>query len=235
MDLETREEHEGELEAILALLLAEARPAFERGDIQAQEKLKRDIEHKVADHLSVTFLIAALALADQTGTAPANLESRAAVWAGRRAESLASDMVENTARRVREAIDSGSADNLQYVFSPERARAVALTETTEAVKSGEFGFRDAAERGEVEDIAGETDIKTVLVPHWVHTERNVPGRHPCPQCEPLVGKPEWEWEQINPAAANGPPLHPNCDCSLSWEPMPEEYASRQFQKSLLNE
>ncbi len=86
-------------------------------------------------------------------------------------------------------------------FSEERARAIAVTETTGAVTAGEVGFI-----GELE-AAYDGYIESTSI--WI-TERD---ERVCPLCEPLDGKPGRIWREAWPS---GPPRHPICRCHLEW-------------------
>lgn len=157
----------------------------------------------------------------------ADIEQEAQAWAEQRAADLTAGYVQHTRDRLSAAQErlavappttsgdtladlqalrdrSRQADadlrlQLETILSRQRAMVAARTETTTATTGGE------------EFIGGRFDVEVpemVRLKIWRHRGA-IAGTHPCPLCAPLVGMSQNEWAAINPAAAGGPPLHPN--------------------------
>ena len=101
-------------------------------------------------------------------------------------------------RKLRKAIDD--------IFSPDRARSIAYTETTRAASAGGINFTNR--------LAGLTGQPWRII--WVTQE----DERVCWLCNPLDGKDQDTWRIAFP---EGPPAHPNCRCSLEYlVPKPAE-------------
>lgn len=125
------------------------------------------------------------------------------------------DRLKQASERLRKNIDplrpgpenvvayrDGVYETLNKITAPERAMTAAITEVTAATTAAESWF--------VKWVYDYSDY--VLLATWEHRapySAEGPG-HPCPICEPLIGKTQNEWAAINEDAVTGPPLHPNC-------------------------
>lgn len=146
---------------------------------------------------------------------PEDVAERANDWAEKRADKLGELWADHTRTRVIDVVAKSESEELtkddfedrfKPIFDRPRIGVVASTETTHGVTGGgDF----TAERFQ------EDNPDTNILKIWRHRERLVKGKHPCPLCAPLVGTSQNEWGAISPDAAQGPPLHPNCDCT--WE------------------
>lgn len=113
-------------------------------------------------------------------------------WASRKASGEAHLIVDTIRRRLLKGWEVGS------IFSPERAKAIAVTETTIAHTAGE--------------VAGINSAKQqhpTIMAYWQTSE----DEKVCPICDPLNDKPEYLWAHRLPM---GPPAHVNCRCFLDW-------------------
>jgi len=97
------------------------------------------------------------------------------------------------------------------IFGPARSEKVATFETGRAqTDAGEVWRRDQQAVG--------VRIKAI----WRHSRYRPKGHagaevKPCPICTPLLDQDESVWGLQAPS---GPPLHPNCDCFLEYQPIP---------------
>lgn len=101
-----------------------------------------------------------------------------------------------TAREINETtsqwVQEGKAD--EYVFSVDRAANVALTETNNAVNEG----------------------KAIAVKERGGKLRWKIGKKPCKECRALNGKVVRAGASfVRGAEVFAPPLHPNCNCTVS--------------------
>jgi hypothetical protein len=89
-------------------------------------------------------------------------------------------------------------DAKETIVQPHDTKREAITTITETQTNGETdGARKVEQQG------------TPLIAVW----RTEPGA--CEICAELEGTYPQYWKQV---AFNGPPVHPNCRCRLSWEP-----------------
>lgn len=138
-------------------------------------------------------------------TPPDEAELVGMEWAERRSKSLAGGFVEHSRdivnRLGQDATVADVRDRADQVFGRERAKRIAVTETTEAQ---EAGGSEGAKRSVVN-----------LLKIWSHSGTR-PARHsnaakqPCPLCSPLEGHSEGETMQMDGGAKI--PRHPHCDC-----------------------
>jgi hypothetical protein len=98
------------------------------------------------------------------------------------------------ARRQGTSIGLILLPQMSDMFGPARARGHATTETTRGTTAGEQ----------------HTMRRTKLVAFWRLGESK---SGPCPVCVKVAGLPEHKWPEY---ARNGPPLHHNCQCYLTW-------------------
>jgi len=80
-----------------------------------------------------------------------------------------------------------------FLFSEARSAMIARTELAAAQVAG--------------NVAAWKDSGVVAGKEWLTTEA------PCPLCEPLNGE-EVGLEESFSAGVDGPPLHPNCECTV---------------------
>lgn len=196
-DLAGRAEHEERLRAAIAAALAawESEPNDYRG-------LRLRVRDAAAEPLALTYIVAAEQLGsrlrpDSFSTPRADAEA----WAARMSAHVAAGVAEATQdalQRARQAGDAAAvASAIALLADPERARTIAITETTRAASVGELE--------EVERYEAATGLRVATV--WT-TEQD--GRV-CPICEPLDGLWRARWSREFPW---GPPAHPRCRCYL---------------------
>lgn len=107
------------------------------------------------------------------------------------------EIVNRLARRM--ASGEQIARNLiERLWSDERAKSIAITETTRGITAGETSGAEMYRR----------ETGKLLLPYWL-TERD---ERVCPVCGPLDNEPSTVWRH----RFNGPPAHPRCRCRLEW-------------------
>jgi hypothetical protein len=189
-------------------------------------EIEREQAAATSPTLAMIFLTAGAVLsaildrASRTRIDPAEVAQEALRYGQQRSLSLANGMAEVTRARLRDAATEvreapqGKAeadirrdfkDRVNRIFSPERAQSVGVTDTGFAARGG----GNLIIRRFEADNPGKSVLKI-----WRHPTRIVRGSSPCPLCAPLVGTSQDEWQGINPAAAQGPPLHPACQCEI---------------------
>ncbi len=134
---------------------------------------------------------------------------RAATWAAAHAGELIKGLDETTVNDIREAITAALlnpssprqtyAAVLEAVGDPDRAKAIARTESMRAVNAGR---REAWE---------EAEENGSLPPGMRRTWITAPAC--CDECETLEGATAPLDGQYPDPGGYGPPLHPNCRCS----------------------
>lgn len=251
-DLETRNDHEDEVAALILLYLRHIDFDLRDGVAPDWQEWSSRLSADLAPILATAFLLSASQLKQQFGlTATPALEQQAAEWAARQSQSLANGVATRTRAAVAEAEaallaeaeaaalaemraaqqamqDAASMEarlaaeaeiaaaqaalestieivqaqipaELEAVLGAERAEAIGITETTNAITEGESAAAS--------DIQGELGV--TLKPYWV-TEAD---DRVCPVCRPLHGRPRDEWWA---EYGSGPPAHPSCRCTLDW-------------------
>lgn len=174
------------------------------------ERLRTAVESAVLEHMERVSTEAAIRLAATLGVpameaALANAKAAAQQLATEHADKF----IERTQRWVAEILAKASRSEtaavaavaavtgMATVFSPSRASAIGVTQTTEAASAGEMNAARQMER----------DYGVQVIAYWVVDETS----NICPICSKCHGQPQEFWERYFP---NGPPGHPNCACSL---------------------
>lgn len=194
-DLATRTDHEEEVALLILLYLQELEDAIRVGDYPDFNAWTVQLQAALTPLLAATYLESAEQLASEQGGYLVDADDRARQWASQHAAWIAAVMA-STTRDNWQAADS--LDDLVWDFSPERAEAVAITETTEAISQGEhYGAAELAA------------LAIMLIPVWVTEEDD----RVCPICAPLNRERQNVWQGLFPT---GPPGHPNCRCHMQW-------------------
>jgi len=113
-------------------------------------------------------------------------------WASRKASGEAHLIVDTMRRRLLKGW------NVDAIFSPERAKSIAVTETTIAHTAGEVAAINSAKQQH-----------PTIMAYWQTSE----DERVCRMCMPLNDQPEYIWAHRLPM---GPPAHVNCRCFLDW-------------------
>lgn len=163
--------------------------------------LKRELINEIQPHLEKIQLDAIRAMYARYGDGPAPPHVKPN--ADKRASDLADDLIAVSKKRWAKMKKPRTPEDIKAWrkenFGNDRAKLIAITETTIANTAGEMiAWRALKKSGK--ELEG----------YWV-TERN-----PCPLCQAVSGEPSWVWRRSYPA---GPPsVHPGCRCSIAWEP-----------------
>lgn len=173
-----------------------------------QRQFATDFAVAIQPALRKTFTAAAAQTNRHTGehAGEEQLTSDAARWSEQFSQRLAEEIAAATQQRLDEATakageDPDAAQAIQAAaFSPERALAIGVTETTRAAVAGR------------ERIAALVLLLTGrrLEAYW-STSGNLNVCQEC--CAPLEGEPRAVWAEVAPG---GPPYHPHCECDLEY-------------------
>ncbi len=167
------------------------------------------LQRELTDALTPAYAQAAEAQAARLGLewTPEQIARDAAAWLLLRSSELVDLFIENTKQALSKLAQQAHTEDaaawtagLVMVFGETRAEAMAVTSVTEANTRGE---RDVVRRYEL--VTGST---VIAIWNTEHDDRV------CPICEPLDDQPEEVWQDDFPG---GPPAHPNCRCTLSYE------------------
>lgn len=168
--------------------------------------VKADLIREVLPVMYRVQLEAIRAMFARYGDGPAPPEAKP--LALERATAFANDLASVSIRRWKalgkKATAAEKADWYKQNFGRDRAKVIAITETTFAHQQGEeIALRYLRKKR-----------KKKLVGIW----RAEPGR--CKFCAKMDGKPEKYWRRYYP---KGPPSpHPHCQCHIEYELMDDE-------------
>lgn len=194
-DLASRTEHEEEVALLILLYLQELEDAVSAGLSVDLLVWTVRLQAALTPLLATTYLEAAEQLVGEHDGYLNDADERARQWASQQAAWVAQGMA-STTRDNLWLVDDPS--ELTWDFSHERAEAVAITETTEAISQGEhYGAAELAA------------LAIMLIPVWVTEEDD----RVCPICAPLNRERQNVWQGAFPT---GPPGHPNCRCRMEW-------------------
>ena len=163
--------------------------------------LKRELIDEIQPHLEKIQLDAIRAMYARYGDGPA--PPNVLPNADKRANDLADDLIAVSKKRWAKMKKPRTPEDIKAWrmenFGNDRAKNIAITETTIANTAGEMIAWKALKKS-------GNDLEA----YWV-TESN-----PCPFCLEVSGTASSIWKRSYPA---GPPSpHVNCRCHLSWEP-----------------
>jgi len=190
------------------------------------DEIQREQEEQLATAILLLLLAGdewtTLELGQQGVRTSAANPTSYALQAARQAQRSAANVVDTLrariTRRIEDALASpiGGVGNLRAtaarqavddVLTPARREAIATTETTGALTTGQ---RQAALRAAGDGAALTVDGHNVRIEMRWRTESD---NRVCPRCSPLEGQPEEVWSKVFPDGP-GVEAHPNCRCWL---------------------
>lgn len=174
------------------------------------QKVQKETEEQIFLLLLLIFTAASIQHQPADGFAQfqtEEVERFGQQWSESRSREFGQGYTENTRKRLadysekwRASQEADSQDtsqeDLDRLFSPDRAEGIAITETsTAAVAGGEESAR-------VGGYLTDSDIWYTMQDEGV-----------CPVCLPLHKEPRYIWGK---RYRNGPPVHPRCRCHIEY-------------------
>ena len=218
MELPNRDQEENALAALLLVVFEEWERDLIHGGFVPWEAYRARVEAILTQRLAGVFLLIALLFGRDRGFS-LELDSMAAAavaYASARASEVATNLRASVQAAYQAAVNlvfgggptlppgapspRNLRDALAGILSRARALTLATTEVTQAQSAGNIRA--------VQEYQARTGL--VLEGIWI-TERDA---RVCPICAPLQGTTRAEWGDRFPL---GPPAHPNCRCSLSFQ------------------
>ena len=192
--LDDRNRREEELAAAILLVFQDYEDDWPNIDWLA---FQSDLEAAIGPALTGTYGSAFSQLRDEMelDLGDVDVGQKAADWAAKYSQELASLIVANSQAAALDAEDTGETQ-----FDEARADKIAITETTRSITAGEFGVVGMAVGLGL--MSGDEAV-------WQTAEDELV----CDECAPLNEQPQDVWSLVAPA---GPPLHVNCRCTLDY-------------------
>lgn len=192
-DLKDRNRREAELAAAILLVFQDYEDDWPDIDWLS---FQTDLEAAIGPALADTYGSAFSQLRDGMNLdLQVDVGQKAADWATKYSQFLASLIVVNSQAAALDADNDGASQ-----FDEARADKIAITETTRSITAGEYGVVGMAVGLGL--MSGDEAV-------WVTAEDELV----CEECAPLNEQPQDVWSLVSPA---GPPLHPNCRCTLDY-------------------
>jgi DNA-binding protein len=214
MEIPDRDQHEAELLALLLLLFDELTADLIADRIVPWQGYIERVRVALANELAAVYVLAVLVTAAQQGiTADTReLTGSAITWAVGHASAVANRLIARIQTgflTIRNALLPRAArdEQIRNLANRSTAEGIVVTEITTA--------RVAGQTYAVQLFQRTTGLVLEGIWQCVEDSTGKPDSRVCPICRPLHDKPKAIWGNLFPL---GPPAHPRCRCTLSYQP-----------------